>query len=126
MASPAGMTYLLSCPNCGAQLQPVVLGPDSAPWLCALCHISFWVAELSGQARDAWQPTVKCYDWRARREMLDRATADEAAAASLRGTSALPEHLGLLSAGQLSTLVRVAQGPFASRVKAAADAKAAT
>ena len=49
-------TYLLSCPNCGAQLAPHVGPPQDAPWFCGNCARGWWCSELSSQARGLFRP----------------------------------------------------------------------
>jgi hypothetical protein len=117
--------YLTSCPNCGQQLQPVALGPDSAPWACHTCRLSFWVAELSTAARAAWWPSVQSHDPAVRQATIGPALAAEISAAYARGTSALPEHLPVLPAATLATLAKIV-GPgsvFGAQVAAAAKVK---
>lgn len=58
-ADPIG--YRTDCPKCGRPLQPVALGPDTAPWLCNECHRGFWSAELTDIARGRYRP--RHHDW---------------------------------------------------------------
>lgn len=92
--------YLQSCPECGHQLAPVTLDPSCPPWLCAGCRRAWWVAELSAEARQSWQPASRSHSWKALRSIV-AARETEMAAALERGTSTLPEHLPLLSAAHL-------------------------
>ncbi len=53
------MTAPPTCPRCGAQLEPVALDPQTAPWLCALanngCAHGWWNAELTSAAHLAYR-----------------------------------------------------------------------
>lgn len=120
-------TYLRSCPGCGAQLAPVVLGPDSAPWLCVICVRGWWVAELSQAARAGWVQSLRSFSWPATRGAVAAGVEAELAAAAGRGSSVLAEQLPLLSAAQLQQLAAAVpkSSPFAAQVAAAANAKAA-
>lgn len=116
--------YLTSCPHCGAQLAPVALTPDCAPWLCSGCRLGFWVAELTTEARLAWDKATRSHKWHTRRQIIEPALAVEIAAAAQRGTSALPEHLPLLPLAQLQALAGQVKGSaFAAQVAAAVKAK---
>lgn len=122
------MAYLTTCLSCGAQLQPVVLGPDSPPWLCGPtgCAHAFWACELSPDARRAWKPTRRSFhSWA--HPVLDEGRRAEFVAAHRRGTSALPEHLPLLSVAQLQALSSNPrlEASFLSLVQAALKAKGA-
>lgn len=95
--------YLRACPGCGGGLTPVALGPDSAPWLCATCSHGWFCCELAGPARAVFRPQHRDWGHAGGRE-LKRTRDLELAEAHARGTSALPEHLPLLSVAQLTTL----------------------
>lgn len=61
-AEPHGpIGYRTTCPKCGGPLEVVALDPDSAPWLCNVCHRAFWAAELTDVARDLYRP--RHHDW---------------------------------------------------------------
>lgn len=98
-------TYVTDCPSCGAQLEPHAGHPDSAPWVCHNCYRGFWVAELQPFA-------LRIYDARAHSwqhpfdQQLRQRVEEERAAAQVRGTSALPEHLGYLGKRQRKELLR--------------------
>lgn len=68
------------CPKCGRPLDPVDLGPETAPWLCPDCHLGFFNAELSVVARHLYRP--RHHDWgrgtpaRALREAVAKELAD--------------------------------------------------
>lgn len=102
-ANPSAPTpsYPRVCPNCGGALGPVVLEPVSPPWLCPLCAHAWWVVELEAAAD--WDPSTR--SWRRARLAHLTATRDqEHTAARERGTSVLPEQLGLLTDVQLTGL----------------------
>lgn len=61
MADPVVRT---DCPNCGAQLTPVTgPGGDTPPWVCHLCRLGWWCAELTADAREAWQSCTQTFRW---------------------------------------------------------------
>jgi len=93
----ANPLYLLTCPNCGGGLEPHAGHPDSAPWLCARCHLGFWVSELSAVARVRYRPRFRDYGVGKESIALRAACLAERDAARERGTSCLEEHIGLLS-----------------------------
>lgn len=98
------MAYSSACPSCGHQLQPVVLGPDSAPWLCPVCRLGFWVAEL--HQPKAWDAAHRCFGHAglvARREAVHA----ERSEAHKRGCSVRSDQLGLLSVSQLGHVAKV-------------------
>jgi hypothetical protein len=117
--------YHLSCPHCGALLEPYVGTPESAPWLCQNCRRGWFAAELTPEARKAWRPLEKDHhglDHDAFMQIdLDRhLEIDEA---RKRNTSARHDHLALLRADQMVTLLRFADGhdhPAAQKLVAAA------
>ena len=88
--------YNTRCPNCAGQLYPVVLDPDSAPWLCVICRRAWWVSELSPEARLLWRHSHQDHGYGLPAKTLTQAREDERHEARQRGTSALPEHLALL------------------------------
>lgn len=107
----SGPGYSTVCPNCGQQLAPVALDPQAAPWLCNVCGRGWWVTELSVSARAGWDHGSRSFA-RALLPGLRASVDQELGAAVDRGTSALPEHLPLLDAGQLSALLRRLQVLF--------------
>lgn len=88
--------YVLACPACGQQLEPHAGHPDSTPWICHHCHVGFWVCELTSDARARYRP--RFHDWGHSKEAfaLRDAVFAEREVARARGTSCLPEHIGLL------------------------------
>lgn len=99
--------YLLEAPCCGAQLTPHAGTPDSTPWVCHGCHRGFWVAELRAGARARYE--AKTHTWGAGPETnkLREDVDEERARAHARGTSALPEHLGLLEKAHIRMLKKL-------------------
>jgi hypothetical protein len=76
-------------------LYPIVLDPDSAPWFCARCRRSWWVAELREHA--AYQPTRDDFGFGEGQWAIDRAVETERQEAHARGSSCRPDQLSLLS-----------------------------
>ena len=74
----------ISCPKCGKALQPVALGPETAPWLCADCARGYFAAELTTEARALYRPHRD--DW-GLGSPLGTLVEKEVADAHLRGTS---------------------------------------
>ena len=70
-----------SCPNCGSHLASVMLGPATAPYLCARCRLGWWNAELTGEARKAWNPRTGAFDWHIHRDVIGPALVAERAQA---------------------------------------------
>jgi hypothetical protein len=76
----------ITCPKCGAPLQPVALGPETAPWLCAGCSRGFFAAELTPEARAVYRPEHD--DWGfTTRAPIEAAVMLEISDAHDRGTS---------------------------------------
>ena len=113
-------TYLTSCPKCGAQLTPIAVHPDSTPWACYECHLGFWVSELSHEAREMYRHQLHDWGHGAAPNALRAKVLEERNEARNRGTSALPEHLGMLPKDHLKRLQRlVLHKDFAKLVKGA-------
>lgn len=94
--------YSASCPGCGGGLAPVVLDPQTAPWLCTRCHRGWWPGELLADHRVAWRRSQ--WDFGALTARVAEHVAADVEAAVGRGTSALPEHLPLLGKERLAAL----------------------
>ena len=103
----ASTTYLTTCPSCGAQLTPFAGYPDAAPWGCVPCHRGFWTSELSHEARARYRPQF--HDWghgedaHALREQVHQ----ERERARQRGTSMLPEQVGMFPKDHLHQIKRL-------------------
>lgn len=128
-APPAGPSYLTSCPNCGAQLQPVLLDPTVAPWVCVVpaCRRGWFACELTAEARKAWVSAHRSHTPTFRQATLDAALAAELAGAHARGSSARPEQLAVLDLASLNTLAALVPpgGSFHAQVQAAITARQA-
>lgn len=96
--------YVLACPSCGGGLEPHAGEPDSAPWTCHHCHYGFWVAELTQAARQLYRARFNDFGWGPEALALKDECYAERDAARERGTSCLPEHLGLLTREHLDFL----------------------
>ena len=53
----------MTCPNCGKLLEELDVedNPDTPPYLCSLCSHGWWPAELTAEAKAAWDPTVNSF-----------------------------------------------------------------
>lgn len=92
-AEPIG--YRTECPKCGQDLEPVALGPESAPYVCNTCHRGFWAAELTDVARDLYRP--RHHDWGQGTpgQAVRRSVQTEWLHAHARGTSLRFDQLGM-------------------------------
>lgn len=124
--TPASPAYARSCPNCGRPLAPHAGDPQSAPWLCgppAGCGRGWWVAELAQAPRQAWRTSDQDFGHGPIRGQVQGQVEEELVAARRRGTSALPEHLPLLSQLELDWLASRAQvGAIVAQQQSAAQA----
>ena len=98
-------TYVLSCPNCGAQLAPHVGLPQNAPWQCINCRHGWWVAELSANARALFRPAVRDFGHDG---TVASSVAVERAAALERGNSVHPSMVNLPGVAAALTALRAA------------------
>lgn len=111
----------LDCPQCGGPLAPVILDPETAPWLCNHCALGFWSAELSNAARKDWRPKERDFGFNARE--LRAACLRERTEARQRGTSLREDMVGQLSGAQLaSAKAWLSQRPAAAAVLALVEA----
>ena len=94
----------MRCPGCGTLLAPSVGPPDSAPWVCADCRRSFWGAELTPEACQAWRPERRDFGYDGR--IADAARAQHAAAVD-RGHNIGPDELPHLSVEQRAQVTRL-------------------
>lgn len=110
-------TYSTACPKCGAQLAPVALDPQTAPWLCAGCHRGYWAPELSTRAREAFRHGHD--DWGiARPEWLRLAVTAERDEAEARGTSLREDQFVHAPRELLAATSKRVRGPFAEAIAA--------
>lgn len=84
--------YLPTCPACGKTLGPVALGPEHAPWRCSECHLGFWTAQLTPEARALFRPVYQDFGYGA---VVRKAVEAEAREALVRGTSLRHDQVGL-------------------------------
>ena len=101
------MSVSTRCPNCGAECYPVVLGPESAPWVCMICRTGWWVAELTRAARLAWRPEHRDFGYGMARAAIVAARDAEQAAARTRGTSTPLDQLARLPVAGLQRLAGI-------------------
>lgn len=99
--------YHMLCPRDGSQLLPNAGGPDTPPWRCDECHLSWWVAELSQEARKHYRREQQ--DWghmgSAGHKAVREAVHDEMEVAAVRGVSLRREQLGLFSKHTIDLLL---------------------
>lgn len=117
-------TYLLSCPGCGQQLQPVALGPQHAPWACITCRHGYFVAELTASARAAFRPRQFDFGFGKPAQKIAIAVEAELSEALTRGTSLREDQLGLVALSVLSAM-QLPKGAFAALIAAAIASRAA-
>ncbi len=86
------IAYATDCPKCARELQPVALVPDSAPWLCNECHLGFWAAELTDEARACYKPPLVEFAGKDG-AVVRRAVQSEWLHAQARGCSLRPDQL---------------------------------
>lgn len=104
------------CPLCGKPLLAVALGADTAPWLCLGDARGFWQAELD--AANLLDPVGRHFGKAT--AAVQAAMLAERDTAVVRGTSARPDTLPLLTDDQLTQLVTVKDlaAGFVGQVKA--------
>ena len=81
--------YHKTCPKCGGPLTPTALHPSAPPHVCTACHIGWFVAELTDEARMAYRPHL--HDHGGLHEKVRKEVKKELEAAHARGTSAREE-----------------------------------
>ena len=97
-------TYKTDCPQCGKELQPVALGPDTAPWLCGPtgCSLGFFACELTATARKSWGHHGFIHGPHSEQLHADRLA--EFAQSVSRGTSLREDQIGIASTELLQSL----------------------
>ena len=99
------VSYSTRCPLCNGALYPVVLGPDSAPWMCVICRHSWWVAELTADARKLFRAVYGDFGFGPDTDALRQAVEAERVEAVERGTSCREDQIALLPVAGLKWLV---------------------
>lgn len=94
----------ITCPKCGAQLQPVALDPYTAPWLCANDARGYWATELTTEARALFRPHHDDWGLSTVRVSMAASVELEIADAQARGTSLRPDQFTLTPTSVLSSL----------------------
>lgn len=102
------IAYHRSCPFCGGNVDANCAAPDTPPWRCAACLWSFWVAQMTPEARCSVRPSR--LDWgEGHHEATKKIHADveaERLAAHVRGVSVRREQLGLVNKDDLALLLK--------------------
>ena len=76
---------LLRCLKCGGELISTALHPSSAPWVCTECHLGYFEAELSTEARLNYRDQL--HDFGPATVSIREAVHAEVHAAHARGSS---------------------------------------
>jgi hypothetical protein len=70
----------MTCPNCGGALTgPAFVNLQTPPYTCARCHLGWWVAELTTDARAAWRPRFRDFGYGPVAQAIAEAVAAEIA-----------------------------------------------
>jgi hypothetical protein len=94
-------TYRTKCPIDGFELLPVALDSTVPPWFCMRCRHSWWVTQLSEDARKQFRPAVEDFGYGPELEALEALVATEKQEAETRGTSCREDQIELLQAPTL-------------------------
>lgn len=86
-------TYRVTCPYCNGALYPAFFTPESAPWLCVICHNAWWAAELSEKARTIFRPALCDFGIGEDLAFLQQLVIAERGVARARGTSVRSDQL---------------------------------
>jgi hypothetical protein len=89
-------TYRLTCPYCAGALYPAFFTSESAPWLCVICHNSWWASELSEAARKQFRSALCDFGFGQSLLELHDLVLQERESARARGTSVRVDQLQLL------------------------------
>lgn len=108
--------YRTTCPYCNAVLYPAVFTPDSAPWICVICHHAWWATELSEEARKQFRPALCDFGYGMKLVELQEKVLAEREAARARGTSVRSDQVQLLPLHLLQRLPQD-EGEFGDFVK---------
>jgi len=101
------MNYFRGCPICGQELQANAHAPEIAPWRCDECRRSWWVAELTMEARQHFQLHRRDFGYQGTpgHEMVAAGVLAERVAANGRGVSVRRDQLGLVHRDVLAGLL---------------------
>lgn len=110
-------TYRLTCPYCNGHLYPAFFTPDSAPWLCSICHQAWWATELSEEARARFRPALCDFGIGPGLLELQALVLEERELARARGTSVRADQLQLLPLNILQNLPLPATEGFGELLK---------
>ena len=104
----AEQAYLRSCPADGNPLVPNIDRPEIPPWRCDECHHSYWVAELTQSARDAYRRPQRDYGHLGSKthKAVRAAVLAELEQACRRGVSLRREQIGLLRPRTIESLLK--------------------
>lgn len=110
-------TYPTTCPECGAQLVPVALDPQTAPWLCETSMLGFWATDLSPANRAHWGK--RGFTLGHHTALMHSARQDERLTAEANGISLREDQLGSATLATLrSALLSPTIAPsFAAQIK---------
>lgn len=95
------VTYIATCPHCGAALSPVAGHHSWAPWLCYACSRGWFVAELVH--REGWDRVTASWHHDARRD-LEALVHKELHEAHERGSSLRHDQVTILALEVLEAL----------------------
>lgn len=96
--------YRLTCPYCNGALYPAVFTPESAPWVCVICHYAWWAAELSEEARKRFRPALCDFGIGPGLHELQEKVLAERDEARTHGTSVRSDQVQLLPLQQLKQI----------------------
>jgi DNA-directed RNA polymerase subunit M/transcription elongation factor TFIIS len=105
-----------TCPRCGGILHPNIAGPETPPWRCDECHKSYWVAQLTQEARQHFRHAQHDYGWLGSpgHTLVHEAIEVEMREAAARGVSLRREQIGLIGKAELKALMERHKGQIGS------------
>lgn len=107
--------YRTQCLWCGGQLYPIAFTPESAPWVCVICHQAWWAVELSEAARSRFRPALCDFGFGPGLDVLQQLVIQERDDARLRETSVRSDQVQSLPLYVLERLPRDAT-PFGEMI----------
>lgn len=101
------VSYHRTCPICGVSLSVNADGPWTPPWRCDPCRQSWWVSELTQEARACFRREQCDFGWGGTKgeKAVRQAVRVECEQAAVRGVSLRREQLGLVSGEILTGLL---------------------